>query len=247
MSPNESRSKSANDTIETELAVAEVVRAFNPCEDDAPIHGVTFDGKHVWFARNDELIAFDPATEKIVQRLEIPGASAGTAFDGEHLYQIAKGEILVIAPSDGRVVRKMPAPGKGQDSGLAWADGHLWVGQYKDSKILEIDAKTGEIVKTLSSDRFVTGVSCVAGELWHGVSGDGKTPELRHLRSDGSVEETLTVPVDRISGVERTKSGDFWCGDQGKLHLVRKKISGTNSGSMSKDGLSVSRGSAPRT
>jgi glutamine cyclotransferase len=211
--------------MKTKQSTAEVVRAFNPCGDDAQIHGVTFDGKRVWFARDNEVIAFDPVSEKIVHRLHVPNAKAGTAFDGAHLYQLAKGEILVIDPDSGKVLRKIPAPGKGQDSGLAFADGHLWVGQYGDSKIVKIDAKTGEIVKTLSSDRFVTGVSCIDGELWHGAIGGEKTPELRHLAADGSVEESITVPVDLISGMERTKSGDFWCGAKGKLHLVRKKAS----------------------
>ena len=211
--------------MKTKQTTAEVVHAFNPCDDDEQIHGVTFDGKRVWFARDNELIAFDPTSEKIVHRLDVPNAKAGTAFDGEHLYQLAKGEILVVDPESGRVVRKIPAPGKGQDSGLAYADGHLWVGQYSDSKIVKIDAKTGEIVKTLTSDRFVTGVSCVDGELWHGASGGGKSPELRRLRSDGSVEESVAVPVDHISGMERTKSGDFWCGGKGELRLVRKKAS----------------------
>jgi hypothetical protein len=207
----------------TKHSTAEVVRAFNPCGDDAQIHGVTFDGKRVWFARNDELIAFDPVTEKIVHRLDVPGARAGTAFDGEHLYQLAQGQILVVDPNSGAVLRKIRAPGKEQDSGLAYADGHLWVGQYRDSKIVKIDAKTGEIVKTLTSDRFVTGVSCVAGELWHAVIGGDQKAELRHLRADGSVEEAIAVPVDAISGMERTKNGDFWCGAKGQLRLVRKK------------------------
>ena len=210
--------------MKTKQTTAEVVHVFNPCGDDRQIHGVTFDGKRVWFARDNELIAFDPVSEKVVHRLTVPNANAGTAFDGEHLYQIAKGEILVIEPESGVVLRKIPAPGKGgQDAGLAWADGHLWVGQYKDSKIVKIDAKTGEIVKTLTSDRFVTGVSCVDGELWHGAIAADTKPELRRLGSDGSVEESVAVPVDFISGVERTKSGDFWCGAKGKLHLVRKK------------------------
>jgi hypothetical protein len=209
--------------MSTKQSTAEVVQSFNPCGDDAQIHGVTFDGKRVWFARDNELIAFDPESQKTVHRLDVPGAAAGTAFDGKHLYQLAKGQILVIDPESGAVARKIPSPGKGQDSGLAWADGHLWVGQFKDSKIVKIDAKTGEIVKTLTSDRFVTGVSCVDGELWHAVIGGEKKAELRHLRSDGSIEETVAVPVDAISGMERTKSGDFWCGAKGQLRLVRKK------------------------
>lgn len=200
---------------------AEIVREYVPL-DDRPIHGVTFDGALVWFARDGELVAFDPASERVVQRHAVPSAGAGTAFDGEHLYQLAQGEILVIRPLDGRVVRRLPAPGKGEDSGMAWADGYLWIGQYYNAKIHKVDAATGEVVKTLTSDRFVTGVSCVDGALWHATSGE--PPELRRLAADGTPEEIVAVPVDRIAGVEAQGDGSFWCaGEQGKLRLVRRK------------------------
>jgi outer membrane protein assembly factor BamB len=205
---------------------AEIVREYQPI-DEGRIHGVTFDGKLVWFARDGELVAFDPETEKVVHRHAVESANAGTAFDGEHLYQIAHEQILVVRPSDGRVLRTLPAPGKGADSGMAWADGHLYVGQFEDRKIHKIDAKTGAIVKTFSCDRYVTGVSCVEGALWHGSAFDGKPGELRRLGEDGSVEESLEVPTDWVSGVEGTKSGDFWVGgDKGRLRLVRRKRAG---------------------
>jgi hypothetical protein len=187
------------------------------------VHGVTFDGKLVWFARGAELVAFDPDAEKVVHRFAVP-AGAGTAFDGEHLYQLADAEILVIRPSDGRVLRKMPAPGKGGDSGMAWGDGYLWIGEYRASKIHQVDARTGDVVKTLSSDRFVTGVSCVEGALWHGVSDDRGPCELRRLAANGTVEETLAVRgASDLSGVESDGKGAFWCGGEGKLRLVRAK------------------------
>ena len=204
---------------------AEIVREHTPV-DEAPIHGVTFDGTLVWFARTDEIVAFDPRTEKVVKRLPVPSANAGTAFDGEHIYQLAHGEILVIQPSDGRIVRTLRAPDKGLCSGMAWADGYLWIGQFRESRIHKVDAKTGEVLKTLASDRFVTGVSCVDGAVWHGASGDGKPSELRRLASDGTLAEVLTVPVNAIAGVESNRDGAFWCGgSQGKLRLVRKRAS----------------------
>jgi outer membrane protein assembly factor BamB len=204
---------------------AEVARTYGPFGEGG-VHGVTFDGKLVWFARDNELVAFDPDTEKVVRRLAVP-ADAGTAYDGEHLYQLANAEILVIRPSDGRVLRKMPSPGKGEDSGMAYADGYLWIGQYRASKIHQVDAKTGEVVKTLSSDRFVTGVSCVDGALWHGAIGGDKPAELRRLALDGTVEEALTVQdTTHIAGVESNGHGAFWCGGAaGKLLLVREKKS----------------------
>lgn len=213
----------ANTTEAAARGDVEIVREYVPI-DERGIHGVTFDGRLVWFARDDELVAFDPETEEVVARHAVPSASAGTAFDGEHLYQLARGEILVVRPSDGRVVRRLPAPGKGADSGMAWADGYLWIGQYRDSRIHKVDARTGEVVKTLASDRFVTGVSCVDGALWHGVSEDGKPCELRRLGSDGAPVEVLDVPVRHLAGLEGTGDGDFWCaGEGGKLRLVRRR------------------------
>ena len=202
---------------------AEIVREYTPI-DEKHVHGVTFDGTLVWFARDDEIVSFDPRTEKVVKRLPVPLADAGTAFDGEHLYQLAKGEIIVIDPSDGRIVRRLRAPDKGLCSGMAWADGYLWIGQFREARIHKVDATTGEVVKTLASDRFVTGVSCVDGALWHGASDDGKPCELRRLASDGSVEEVLTVPVNEISGIESNRDDAFWCGGRkGKLFLVRER------------------------
>jgi hypothetical protein len=211
---------SSNESFED----AEVAREHIPFADRGGIHGVTFDGERVWFARDDELCAFDPRSEQVVRRLAVPAADAGTAFDGEHLYQLAKGEILVIEPESGRVVRRFRAPADGHASGMAWADGYLFIGQFHESRIHKVVAKTGEVVKTFTSDRYITGVSCVDGALWHGVSNDGKPCELRRLAADGTVDETLRVPVAAIGGVEGTRDGDFWCGgERGTLRRVRRK------------------------
>ena len=211
-------------------AKVEIEKELAP-EGGGPVHGVTFDGEPVWFARDNELVAFDPTKDAIVKQHAIDGAGAGTAFDGENLYQLAGPQILVVRPADGEVLRKLPAPGGGgSDSGMAWADGFLWVGQYRDAKIHQVDPKTGEVVKTLRSDRWVTGVSLVDGELWHatgkGTEAGADAPvELRRLAEDGSVLESLEVPSDAsVSGLERTKDGTFWCGGgaSGKLRKMRR-------------------------
>lgn len=206
--------------MRTEKAI--IAREYLPL-DEGRIHGVTWDGKLVWLCRDEELVAFDPETERVVRRHVIPRAKAGTAFDGTHLYQLAHDEILVVDPESGRIVRKLPAPGKGEDSGMAWSDGFLWIGQYYGAKIHKVCAKTGEIVKTLTSDRFVTGVTFADGSLWHATMQDGKPTELRRLAPDGTVEEVLTVPANRVAGIEADGAGGFFCaGDKGRLLLVRE-------------------------
>jgi len=207
---------------------AEILSEHLPLGAEARIHGVTHDGTHVWFATDGALIAYDPETKRVARRIELPGASAGTAFDGKDLYQIAGDEIVVVSRDQGKVLRRMALPPGGMHSGMAYADGHLWVGSFRESRVLQVDAKTGEVKRTLASDRFVTGVSFVDGELWHAVSFDpafeaGAASELRRLAPDGSVEETLVLPAGAgISGVERTPDGAFWCGgEKGKLRRVR--------------------------
>lgn len=210
----------------TARAELELVREYGPFG-RGNVHGVTWDGERVWFATDDHLVAFDPENGEEVSRLDVP-AKAGTAFDGESLYQLADGEILVVRPKDGEVLRRMPAPGKGMDSGMAYADGYLWIGEYKESRIHQVDAKTGEVVKTLRSDRWVTGVSCVDGALWHATTADdGKAAEVRRLAPDGTVEESLAVPEGLfVSGLERTSDGRFWCGgaSSGKVRLLRARV-----------------------
>jgi outer membrane protein assembly factor BamB len=189
------------------------------------VNGVTFDGKQVWYASDDAIVAVDPGTEKVTKRLAMAKASAGTAFDGTNLYQLADGKILVVDPSDGRIVRELPSPRPGECSGMAYADGHLFVGEYKDGRIHKVDAKTGEVTKTLSSDRWVTGVSCIDGALWHATANNGEgPPQIRRLAEDGAVEEVLEVPgVEFISGLESDGKGGFWCGgENGTLRHVRR-------------------------
>ena len=107
-------------------------------------------------------------------------ADAGTAFDGKHLFQIAEAVIRKIDPATGEVLGTIPAPGNGGDSGLAWADGTLWVGQHRDRRIHQVDPETGAVLRTIESDRFVTGVTWVDGELWHGTW-EGETSDVRRI------------------------------------------------------------------
>ena len=106
---------------------AEIIREYGPFPGAEQVHGVTYDGQSVWFAAGDKLNAFDPASGKTLRSIDV-AAHAGTAFDGQHLFQLAEDRIQKIDPKTGRVLATIPAPGGGGDSGLAWAEGTLWVG-----------------------------------------------------------------------------------------------------------------------
>src|SRR4030088_1585056 len=194
-------------------SAAEIIREYGPFPGVDGVHGVSFDGQHVWFASGDRLNALDPASGKILRAIEVP-AHAGTAFDGEHLYQLAEDRIQKIDPKTGRVLATIPAPGGGADSGLAWAEGSLWVGQYRGRKSHKIAPATGAMLRTIDSNRFVTGVSWVDGELWHGTW-EGDESDVRRIDPrTGEVLERLDMPPGVfVSGLESDGGDHFFCGD----------------------------------
>jgi glutamine cyclotransferase len=204
-------------------SIAEIVREYGPFSGVNNVHGVTYDGQNVWFAAGNTLNAFDPASGKMLRSIDV-AANAGTAFDGQHLFQLAADRIQKIDPKTGRVLATIPAPG-GSNSGLAWAEGTLWVGQYEDRKIHQVDPQTGAILRTIESNRFVTGVTWVEGELWHGTWEDDESELRRVDPRTGEVLERLEMPRGvGVSGLESNGSDQFFCGggSSGKVRAVRR-------------------------
>jgi glutamine cyclotransferase len=205
-------------------SAAEIVREYGPFPGADGVHGVTYDGQQIWFATGDKLNALDPASGNTLRTLDV-AAHAGTTFDGQHLFQLAEDRIQKIDPETGRVLATIPAPGRGGDSGLAWAEGTLWVGEYRDRKIHQVDPETGAILRTIESNRFVTGVTWVDGELWHGTW-EGDESDLRHIDPQtGEVLESVEMPTGvGVSGLESDGHDQFFCGGgkSGKLRAVRR-------------------------
>jgi glutamine cyclotransferase len=202
---------------------AEIIGEYGPFPGIEKVNGVTYDGQHIWFASGDKLNALDPKTGEKVRAIDV-SAHAGTAFDGHYLFQLSGDRIQKIDPDTGRVLTTIPAPGGG-GSGLAWAEGTLWMGQYRNRKIHQLDPRTGEVLRTIESNRFVTGVTWVDGELWHATL-EGDESDLRHLDpQSGEVLETLDMPPGvSVSGLESDGGDRFFCGGEssGKVRAVRR-------------------------
>jgi outer membrane protein assembly factor BamB len=213
-------------------STAEIVREYGPFPGVDRVNGVTFDGLQVWFASGDQLSAFDPASGKTLRSFGV-AAYAGTAFDGQHLFQIAEGRIQKIDPKTGRVLATIPAPGGGGHSGLAWAEGSLWVGQYEDRKIHQVDPQTGAVLRTIETSRFVTGVTWIDGELWHGTWEDDESDLRRIDPRTGEVLESLEMPPGiGVSGLESDGGDQFFCGggSSGRVRTVRRPRRGSAAG-----------------
>jgi len=224
MTRNAAASSSSSRPAEVAAHAAEIVREYGPFAGHGKVAGVSHDGTRVWAALGDALIAFDPASGETMRTIDRP-ADAGTAFDGTHLWQIAEARIDKIDPRSGAVLASIPAPGHGMDSGLAWAEGSLWVGQHRDRKIHRIDPETGEVLRTVESNRFVTGVTWVEGELWHGTW-EGDESEIRRIDPrSGAVLDRLAMPAGTfVSGLESDGADLFYAGGggSGTVRAVRR-------------------------
>jgi len=190
---------------------AEILREHGPFPGAPRVNGVSFDGSRVWFASGERLHALDPGCGRVERSLDVP-CHAGTAFDGRYLYQIGGGLIRKLDPATGAVLSTIPAPGGERASGLAWAEGSLWVGQYQDRKIHRIDPESGAILRTIESNRFVTGVTWVDGELWHGTWEEGS--EIRRIHpGSGEVLARLVMPEGAgVSGLESDGADVLYAG-----------------------------------
>ena len=203
---------------------ATILREYGPFDGVPDVAGVTWDGSQVWFAGGGRLHACDPESGEIVRSLDV-AAHAGTAFDGRHLFQIAEDRIQKVDPASGEVLATIPAPAHGADSGLAWAEGMLWVGHYRERKIHQVDPATGRVLRTIDSNRFVTGVTWVDGELWHATWED-ESSDLRRIDPEtGAVLERLEMPAGTfVSGLESDGGDRFFCGGgkSGRVRAVRR-------------------------
>lgn len=205
-------------------SAAEIVREYGPFPGVDHVRGVSHDGERVWFATGDRLNALDPDSGDVVGTLDV-AAHAGTAFDGTHLFQIAEDRIQKIDPRTGTVLATIPAPGQGRDSGLAYAEGSLWVGEYRARRIHQVDPETGRVLRSIESDRFVTGVTWTDGELWH-ATWEGDESDLRRIDPDtGDVLERIDMPSGAfVSGLEADGADRFYCGGAagGVVRAVRR-------------------------
>lgn len=202
---------------------ANIVREYGPFPDITSIHGVSYDGTNIWIATGDTLNAIDPANGETVRVLNVP-AHAGTAFDGQYLFQISGDRIQKVDPSTGKIIASIPTPDGGA-SGMAWAEGSLWVGQHRNRRIHQVDPESGAVLRTIESNRFVTGVTWAGDELWHGTW-EADQSELRRVDpKSGEVLEQIDMPPGiTVSGLESNGSDTFFCGggDSGKVRAVRR-------------------------
>ena len=225
---------------------AEILREYGPFPGIDQVDGVTFDGQHVWIAGGDKLNALDPASGKMLRSIDV-AADAGTAFDGRAPVPDRRG------PTSGRSIRKtgrvlatIPAPGQGGDSGSHGPKGHSGWGSIVTGRSIKSIPQTGAILRTIESNRFVTGVTWVDGELWHGTWEEDES-DLRKIDPEtGKVLEKLEMPPGvGVSGLESDGGDRFFCGGgaSGKVRAIRRPGRGSPSSAIPVDAAANDRNS----
>ncbi len=206
-------------TKQAALRQTQVVKDHNL---DCSVHGVTFDGRNLWFASDDRIVRIDPDSGEINHEISDVPSDAGTAFGDDHLWQLGGDKIRKVDPQTGKVVHTIPAPDGDKGSGLAWADGYLWVGGYKSQKVYKIDPQTGALLKTIEADRAVTGVSWTEGHLWYAALATTDEVELRRVdpKSGETLDRIAIEDGDYCSGMTADDSGRMWCGGKKRVRAV---------------------------
>jgi outer membrane protein assembly factor BamB len=155
------------------------------------IHGVTFDGTHVWFAAGpgDDIHCVDPATGALVKSFGRTDCNAGLAFDGRHLWQIASERIDCIDRATGKTLRTIRSDRL--VTGVTWAGAELWHGTYPEDEnsiepgeLREIDPESGAVRQSvhLPAGTLVSGTEFDGrGRIWLG-SLERKKATLRAVR-----------------------------------------------------------------
>ena len=203
--------------------VADILEEQGPFPGIDTVHGVTYDGRQVWLASGDRSTRSTRPAAPPCARSRCPRTPDRVRW------QASVPDRRTPDPSH----RSADRPGARLDSrpGQRWRFGtrlgrsSLWVGQYRDRKIHQIDPHTGAVLRTIQSNRFVTGVTWVEGELWH-ATWENDRSELLHLDPHtGEVLESVEMPgATKISGLETDGPDRFFCGGArgGQIRAVRR-------------------------
>ena len=144
----------------------------------------------------------------------------GVTHDGQRVWAATGEQLVGFDPASGATTHTLNVI---CDAGTAFDGTYLY--QIAESRIDKIDPATGAIRRTIESNRFVTGVTWVDGELWHGTW-EGEESSLRHIDpTSGAVLQQLDMPPGMgVSGLESDGADLFYCGGggSGKVRAVRR-------------------------
>jgi hypothetical protein len=147
------------------------------------------------------------------------------AWDGKYLWRskhAGAGDLVKISPETGEILTAFENPGIAQDRGIAF-DGHsLWVNDFTQKKVFEIDPSTGNISSSFAIPEMGSGSSGIAwdGEYLYLINWL-KLNELYKVDRKGNFVGILTLEGE--GGVSITFDGQyFWISPCGPNRLIRK-------------------------
>ena len=170
----------------------------------------------IWASVGDQLVRIDPATNEVVQRIDVAGAGASCpdcmggdagswtfVIDGRSAWVSfhIDGASMVrrIDLDDGRIVAEIPLePSGGEDVAVAF--GSVWVSVCHSSQVLRIDPTSNEVIGSVrveadgqQGDCNAMHLGVGAGSVWTAFGGDSEGRVAYVVRIDPETLTTTTI------------------------------------------------------
>lgn len=170
------------------------------------VSGIAFDGSHLWITVEgaEKIYRVVPETGVTERSIKAPVMeTGGSAWLEGSLYQLAylESSIYRLDPSSGDVIEVFDSPGEGMCSGMTSDGEFLWLANWEDEKIYQIDPRhEGRVVEVLEGNFETTGLAWDGQHLWNGLlvgttlDHDEETPATGFVQQrDVAREATLRV------------------------------------------------------
>ena len=147
------------------------------------------------------------------------------AWDGNYLWRskhAGAADLVKISPETGEILAEFENPGIAQDRGIAFDGQSLWVNDFTQKKVFEIDPNTGKILSSFAIPDMGSGSSGIAwdGEYLYLVNWL-KQNELHKVDRKGNFIGIVTLEGE--GGISITFDGQyFWESPCGPNKVIRK-------------------------
>lgn len=147
--------------------------------------------------------------------IRVAGALLSVA-EGDKVWVTSDEALVVIDPATNET-RSLPVPvPDGSWSGLSFAGGDIWIGNYREGVLFRVDPETGEILAEVEVGPEAVSITAVPGAIWVRTQG-GVTWEAQRI--DTATNEVVAT-VDGGNSIAYGH-GSLWFGQRGADRIIR--------------------------
>ncbi|MCA8963669.1 MAG: hypothetical protein KDC48_02220 [Planctomycetes bacterium] len=166
---------------------------------EGPIRGLAHVDGLVWLARGDALLAFDPASGKVVRQRSLPAGLLGLAADERFLYVLEKDAVTLFDPLALEPMRSLPLPeheADGPARAICCRGDQVCVAFGR--RIVAIDRRSGEVHELPPGPTGMQWLACDGKALW-----GGEERRIVKLADAGGARPMEAMDLPRTMTVQR--------------------------------------------